>query len=79
MPTLAYGDVTQEDAMPGICKLGLLSSQGVRRGPLSPTPTHTLSPTAWDFSWKEGIFERGCLPNPLTSQRTIASCRLQPL
>lgn len=45
MPTLAYGDVTQEDTMPGICKLGLLPPQGVRRGPLSPTPTHTLSPT----------------------------------
>lgn len=51
-------DVTQEDAMPGIYKLGLLSPWGSRRGSSSPAPTLALSPRPWDLSWKEGIFER---------------------
>lgn len=53
--------VTQADAMPGICKLGLLTPWGVRSGPSSPVPTLTLSPTLWDLSWKKGIFERGAI------------------
>lgn len=52
-------DVTQADAIPGICKLGLLPpwGGGARRGPSSPAPTFTLGPTPQDLSWKEGIFE----------------------
>lgn len=68
-------DVTQADAIPGICKLSLLSpwGGGARRGPSSPAPTVTLGPTPQERSWKEGIFESWlCLAlgsGPPTAQR----------
>lgn len=73
-------DVTQADAMPGICKQDLLPPWGMRRGSSSPTPTLTLGPAPHVLNWKEEIFEKGGhLPwpglSPPTAQRPL---HLQP-
>ena len=79
------GDVSQADAMSGICKLGLLLPWGGEEGPLQPhpTPTLTLGPTSQDLSWKEGIFESQLSPvawaRPPHCPENLVSSGLQPL
>lgn len=51
-------DVTQADAMTGICKLGLLPPWEVRRSPNSPTRILIPIPTLWALNWKKGILQR---------------------